>query len=87
VEVGDGVHGAHQDLEDEGEPEMLGDEVGEADVLREAKGERELVVDADVVLDEVELGETLGVDELDLDTLDDAVLVGVAALVLVDVMD
>ena len=73
--------------EAEGEPEMLGEEVGEAEVLREAKGERELVVDAEFVLDEVELGEPRGVDELVLDTLDEAVLVGVAALDLGDVMD
>ena len=71
----------------EGEDVTLGEEVGEAEVVRVAKGESELVVDPEVVFVDVGVGDPLGVDELDLDVLDDAVLVGVMAKVLVEVID
>lgn len=71
----------------EGEDVTLGEEVGEAEVVRVAKGESELVVDPEVVFVDVGVGDPLGVDELDLDVLGDAVLVGVMAKVLVEVID
>ena len=75
-------------LEDaEGDEEMLVVPDAETVPLRVAKGDKELVVDPDVVFVDVGVGDPLGLEELDLDELEEGVLVGVIAKVLVAVID
>jgi len=76
------------ELEDaEGDEEILVVPDAETVPLRVARGDKEVVVDPEVVFDDVGVGDPLGLEELDLDELEEGVLVGVIAKVLVDVID